>query len=227
MLSTFQNNVIQDYDYTGSFVKSIKSAISSIGMSQGYFQKSDQGKHKANAKGIAIFLGIVGCLVMLIGNLVSYQTRLDLAFGAFFILGAGLNISAVCIRVLSRRHVLFTQFGADEYTKWRGLYNFLNSETLMKERTVSELALWECYLIYATAFGISEKVIKALQIRCPNIDRSVSPILWNPYFRTRYFYASSRSFRSVAHTASYSSRSGGWGGYGGGGRGGGGGGGGH
>ena len=128
---------------------------------------------------------------------------------------------------LSKKYVLLSQFGEDEYAKWRGLYKFLNSETLMKEKTVLEVSLWEEYLIYATAFGIAEKVIKALEIRCPEMNYSNSPVLYNTYFRSSHFHSNSRSFQSATRTATHTSRSGGYGGYGGGGRGGGGGGGGH
>ena len=96
----------------------------------------------------------------------------------------------------------------------------------MNERSVPDLALWEHYLVYATAFGISDKVIKALEINAPEFAER-SQILSNPYYRSRSFYVSSRSFRSSARSASSFARSGGYGGYGGGGRGGGGGGGGH
>ena len=100
----------------------------------------------------------------------------------------------------------------------------------MNERTVVELPLWEQYLVYATAFGISDKVIKALKIRCP--EASSSPVLSNSYYRSNHFYSSNRSFRRSVRRTSHIHRSGGYGGggyggYGGGGRGGGGGGGGH
>jgi len=116
---------------------------------------------------------------------------------------------------------LLTRFGEDEYAKWRGFYNFLNNDKLMKELIVPDLAVWERYLIYATAFGISHKVIKALNVRFPNAGDS--PVLGNPYFRTRSYYSGCRSVRAATRTAS----SGGGGGGGSGGRGGGGGGGGH
>ena len=159
--------------------------------------------------------------------MISYQTRLDLAFGGFTIFGITLILCGILLRVIFRKDVLLSQFGEDEYAKWRGLYNFLNSETLMNERTVIDLPLWEQYLVYATAFGISDKVIKALKIRCPDFEQS--PVLSNPYYSSRYFRISSRTFRHVTHRASRISSGGsfggfnGHGGYGGGGRGGGGG----
>jgi uncharacterized membrane protein len=92
------------------------------------------------------------------------------------------------------------------------------------------VVIWEKYLIYATAFGISQKVIKALQVRCPETSVNTSPVLRNHYIYTGAFIAGSRSFGSATRSASvsYATGAGGHsGGYGGGGRGGGGGGGGH
>lgn len=227
-LSAFQMSIVNDCDNTYAFVKNTRNVTKSIGMSQGYFQTKDYKALRNMASGWSIFLCIVGVLIMIIGNVISYKTRLDLAFGGFFILGAGFITAATLLKLFAKKYILLTQFGEDEYSRWRGLYKFLNSETLMNERTVLDVAIWEDYLIYATAFGISEKVIKALNVRFPDAPLS-SPVLRNPYFRTRsFYYSGSRSFRTSTGTASFHSRSGsGSSGYGGGGRGGGGGGGGH
>ena len=220
----FQAKVSIDYENTNTFVKNIENSVVNIGVSQGYFQKADYEQPKRQTKSLSTAHGILGVILITLVNLISYQTHLDLAFGAFFILGIAFIFSSLYLRRLSKKYVLLTQFGEDEYAKWKGLYDFLNSETLMKERTVIELPIWEQYLVYATAFGISEKVITALKIRCP--DMEMSPMLSNPYYRSRSFHYSCRSFRSVTRTASHIARSGGYGGhggYGGGGRGGGGG----
>ena len=127
--------------------------------------------------------------------------------------------------LISLQYVLLTQLGEDEYAKWRSLYNFLNSDEVMKASNLPSVEVCEQYLIYATAFGISEKVIKALQIRCPQLAEST--LLSNGYYRSSSFRSSSRSFRSATRSASYTARTGGYSGGYGGGRGGGGGGGGH
>lgn len=226
--SRFQQRVSADYENTNSFVKNTQNALVAIGVSQGYFQKVDYTQPVKQVKKWAQTLAVAAALVVTAGNIISYFTRLDLAFGAFFILGIGFAYSAAHLYKSSSQYVLLTQYGADEYAKWRGLYNFLNSATLLSERTVIELPIWEQYLVYATAFGISEKVIAAINVRCPYV--AVSPVLRNPYYRSVNFRYSARSFGSATRTASFRARSasfGGHGGYGGGGRGGGGGGGGH
>ena len=223
-MSSFQSKVSYDYDNTNTFVKNIENSVKTIGTSNGYFQNNNYDEPKTKIKSLSKKFLILGIIIMVLVNIISYQTRLDLAYGAFFILGFAFIISSLELNKLSKNCILLTQFGEDEYVKWRGLYNFLNSETLMNERTVIELPIWEQYLVYATAFGISDKVIKAINIRCPDVYSS--PLLSNQYYRSTNFYHSSRSFRTATRTASYTARSGGYGGhggYGGGGRGGGGG----
>jgi uncharacterized membrane protein len=224
-MNAFQKKVAADYDYSSSFLSNATYAVTKIGTSQGYFQQNNYKRLFRQAKEWAGLYIVLGLLVMVIGNLISYSAGYDLAFGAYFIFALGCFVNAAYFRKQGQKLILFTQFGADEYAKWRGLFNFLDSETLMKEKTFVEVAIWEKYLIYATAFGIADKVIKALKIRCP--EAYTSPVLRNPYVCSSAFIAGSHSFGTATRTASYASGAGGHGGYGGGGRGGGGGGGGH
>jgi len=203
-MSSFQTKVSKDYINTDSFVTKFENSVTTIGLNQGYFQKSDYMGPKKSLTSIANFYTIVGILLITLVNLISYQTTLDLAFGGFTILSILLFISAWYIKHVSKKFVLLTQFGEDEYQKWRGLYNFLNSYTLMSERTVVELPLWEKYLVYATAFGISEKVVKALKIRCPELPELESNPILNSrsYYRSHSFHSSCRSFSSSTRSAS-------------------------
>lgn len=229
-LNTLQARISSDYANTQTFVKNMESSIVNIGVRDGYFQKADYTQPQREIKSLAKFLWITGILFLTLVNIISYQTRLELAFGSFFLLGICLMLSSVLLKKQAVDCVLLTQYGEDEYAKWRGLYNFLNSDTLIHERTIVELPLWEKYLVYATAFGLSEKVIQAISIRCPEAAASASPVLNNTYHRSRNFHHCGRSFRSAvrsgSHGGGYHGGGGGFG-YGGGGRGGGGGGGGH
>lgn len=227
-MKDFQTRILSDYEYTDSFASNMEHSIVNIGIGNGYFQKADfqQPRKKLNTHGNwYIFLGIVSTLLL---NLIFYHTRIDFAFGGFFVLGIVSLFSGIYIKIKARKFVLLTQFGEDEYQKWHGLYHFLSSDTLLSERTHIELPLWEQYLVYATAFGISDKVIQAIGIRCPEANNS--EILSNHYYRSGRIRVAGRSFHSAVRTGSMTAHSGGSGGgfgYGGGGRGGGGGGGGH
>ncbi len=223
-MKDFQNRISIDYENTNSFVTNIENSTVDIGVSQGYFQKANYDEPKKKLTFKSILYLIIGILILTLGNYISYHTHLDLAYGGISLIGITFLFGSFIFSQLSKKYILLTQFGEEEYSKWRGLYNFLNSETLMSERTVIELPIWEKYLVYATAFGISEKIINAIKIRCPDIE--MSAMLQNPYYHSTNFHHSCHSFRSVTHHASHVARTssyGGYGGYGGGGRGGGGG----
>lgn len=230
-LKDLQTKLATDIENSDSFVTSINKIPVNVGIAGNYFQKVDYKEPRNNLTSKAIFYILVGIVFITVINFISHFTRFDYIFGGFTILGTIFILCGIYIKKQAHKYILLSQFGENEYSKWRGLYNFLNSETLMNERTVVELPLWEQYLIYATAFGISDKVIKAINIRCPNLNDSA--LLSNPYYRNHSFYTHTRSIRTSTRRASSIARSGGYGGYGGhggyggGGRGGGGGGGGH
>lgn len=223
-MNELQSRISSDYANTNTFVKNINSSIVTIGVRDGYFQKASYDQPKRQIRSSANKLCVLGILFLILVNIISYRTRMDLAFGSYFIVGICCMIASIYLKKQAKKYILFTQFGEDEYMKWRGLYNFLNSDTLIHERTIIDLPLWEKYLVYATAFGLSEKVIKAISIRCP--EAASSPILSNNYYRSGRFRHTGRHFRSAVRSGSHSSYGGGGFGYGGGGRGGGGGGGG-
>lgn len=231
MMSYFQSRISSDYMNTDTFLRNMSSSTANIGITYGYFQKMSYNYPRKSLEATAGFFLVVGIIFVTLVNLISNFTRMDLAFGGYTIFGIVCIASAIFLKIRARKYILLTQYGEDEYEKWRGLYNFLNSETLINERTIVELPLWEKYLVYATAFGISEKVIKAIGIRCPEISNSESNVFSGDYYRSRSFHRrSGRSFRSSVRSGSSIARSGSGGGgfgYGGGGRGGGGGGGGH
>ena len=179
----------------------------------------------------------IGICVTIVGTLLTYNNNLNMVYGIFIVFGIISILCSLYLKVNSNKYTLLTQNGENEYAKWRGLYNFLNSKTLINEKSVIDVVLWEKYLVYATAFGISEKVIKALEIVCPNIQPTQSIVLGNTYYRSSSFRTYNHSFARRTTTSSNTSRSsrysgggyygGGGSFYGGGGRGGGGGGGGH
>lgn len=227
-LNQLQKCIDTDYVYTNAFVKDIeKKPILESGVMQGYFQSADYDTPKKELNKIAKSSLILGLISLIVVNGISYFTPMALSFGAYTIFGIACLWKYFYLTSKASNLLLFTQYGANEQAKWYGLYNFLNSDTLISEREVHELPLWEKYLIYATTFGISEKVIKAIKIHAVELNIDSSPILnHNFYIHSRSFHRTSRAFGRSIHT---SSRGGGFGGhgYGGGGRGGGGGGGGH
>ena len=221
----FRELVANDYDNTDTFLREYNSSVVNVGVEKGYFQKGKYNEVRSSLVSTGTFLQIIGLIFIFIVNTVSYQTQMAFAFGGYTIAGITCLIAAGYLKKNGRKLILLTQKGETEYAKWYGLYNFLNSSTLINERTHIELPLWEQYLVYATAFGLSQKVTKAIEIRCPEAYNN--EVLRNGHHRSRRLRSSHSSFHGSVRSGSSIARGGGGFGYGGGGRGGGGGGGGH
>jgi uncharacterized membrane protein len=66
-----------------------------------------------------------------------------------------------------------TQLGADAYAEWMGFKKFLEDFSNLKEYPPTSITIWEDYLVYATTFGIAEKVLQYLQINLGIYSREV------------------------------------------------------
>lgn len=121
-----------------------------------------------------------------------------------------------------KRIAVYTQEGVDESAKWKGLKKYMKEFSLLKEKEVPDIAIWEKFLVYATVFGISDKVLKQLKVVYPNIEEITMAgnyTYMNVMINTNF----ARSFSSAVSTSmssAYSSASGSGGGFSGGGGGG-------
>ena len=94
---------------------------------------------------------------------IDYNVNLMTIFILLALANIGFSIPLMC------RYNGFTQKGINEAAKWSGLEKFMKDFSLIDEREVPELALWEKYLVYATAFGVANKVIKQLKVYFPEM----------------------------------------------------------
>lgn len=125
----------------------------------------------------------------------------------------------IFIILLSKTNVL-TQKGTDENAEWKGLKKYMEDFSMLDKREVPEVVIWEKFLVYATVFGIADKVLKQLKIVYPNITEQLDTntygcmyLMMNTNFSSSFSNAISNSVSSA-----YSSASGGGGGFSGGGR---------
>lgn len=222
MMSDFRNKVVNDISNTADFADNMKNAVVNIGVAMGYFQKAEYDQVQKQIQGRAKFLLWAGIILLVPVNLISYFTRMDLVFGGYTLLGLACLVMAWLFQKKSYRYPLLTELGETEYAKWYGLYKYLSSKPLMTDSTILDLAVWERYLVYATAFGLSDKINEAIKIRCPEFKYNEK--LRDSGYQTRHFHhRTGRRFRSGVRTGTYRSNSysyGGSGRYGGGGGGG-------
>lgn len=133
-----------------------------------------------------------------------------------------LIINAILALLINGKLSSLTQKGIDEREKWKGLKKYMEDFSLLNEKEIPALEVWEEYLVYATVFGIADKVIKQLKMVYPQIDEM------NNFNTASYIYLMSHtnfnsSFSKAINSSissTMSSGSGGGGGFSGGGGGG-------
>ena len=164
-----------------------------------------------------------------------------LAFVFIFVLqfmpGIYIGLILMCITCSKNSKIvsIMSENGYEESAQWKGLKKYMEDYSLLSERLVPDIVLWEKYLVYATAFGISKKVLEQLKSIHPelfeqamNNDRgygywhmmsynSLGPDTFMEFNKgLESVYSRAQSAYSVAHSSS-SSGSGGGGGFSGGG----------
>lgn len=131
-------------------------------------------------------------------------------------------IQGIVFAVLSSKINVLTQKGIDENQQWKGLKKYMEDFSMLDKREVPEIVIWEKFLVYATVFGIADRVLKQLKIVYPNITEQMDLntygymyLMMNTNFSSSFSNAITTSMSSA-----YSSASGGGGGFssGGGGR---------
>ena len=133
-------------------------------------------------------------------------------------------INAILCNKIAKKLNLLTQKGVDMQEQWKGLKKYMEDFSMLDRREVPELVIWEKYLVYATAFGIADKVIKQLKIVYPNFDEITATNLSTyTYINLMVNTDFSRNFSNAitsSMSSAYSSATGGGGGFSGGGGGG-------
>ena len=137
----------------------------------------------------------------------------------FINLGGFTSGAGNCIKDLSDK-------GREELSEVIGLKKYLNEFTLIAEREITETVIWKEYMVYATLFGIADKVLeqfkKVYPEKIPEIETyNRNVIIAHSYYRSMY-YQSQRAMQARRTSGGGGRASfGGGGGFSGGGRGGG------
>lgn len=183
-------------------------------------------REKERTKYASASFGYVGVILFLaiFASIISFEfipAKFVLIGMAVLIFTAILNIIAVS-KVYKKLNP-FTDKGFDESAMWKGLKKYMEDFSLLKEREVPELAIWEEFLVYATAFGIADKVLKQLKIVYKDIYQNMDTnsysymyFMMNTNFSSSFSDAISSSVAS-SYTSTLSSGSGSGGGFSGGG----------
>ncbi len=74
----------------------------------------------------------------------------------------------ICEKTQSKIAVL-TQEGTEEKEQWKALGRYIEDFSMIHEKEVPSLIIWEKYLVYATAFGIADKAIEQMKAKYPEV----------------------------------------------------------
>ena len=119
-----------------------------------------------------------------------------------FVTSGGFNGgSGNCIKDLSDK-------GKSELAEVMGLKKYLDEFTLIAERSVTETVIWKEYLIYATLFGIADRVMEQFKKVYPEILPEIESYNRNVIIAYSYYNSMHRS----SQRAMQARRSGGMGG---------------
>lgn len=69
-----------------------------------------------------------------------------------------------------------TEKGIEHYARWKAFKKFLEDFGTFDVKELPEITLWERYLVYATIFGLADRVEKAMNVRIKEIDVSNYPM---------------------------------------------------
>lgn len=135
------------------------------------WEKYNYVEYKKNIVPKAFVALTISSLVIAVGTFTLFTKKvIPLFSGAYLILIAGASLSFVLTSIVSRSKKMLNQRGENSLALWKGFYKFLNDFTLLDEKDLPELFMWERYLVYATVLGISEKVLKGLKLRYPQLN---------------------------------------------------------
>ena len=129
-------------------------------------------------------------------------------------------VNAILTGMIAHKINVFTQKGIDEKEQWKAFKKYMEDFSLLKDKEVPALVIWEKYLVFATAFGISEKVLKQLKVIYPEITDMNSAMYTYSYIHIMNSVNIGNCINSSVYSAVSSSGSGAGGGFSGGGGGG-------
>ncbi|MEX0846208.1 MAG: DUF2207 domain-containing protein [Ilumatobacteraceae bacterium] len=114
--------------------------------------------------------GVCAAVVLLSIGVTIYTGN---GFGWFGVAAAA-GIAIAGLRLLSNR----TQAGVEAAAKAAGLKRYLEDFSRLEDAPVGHLILWERYLVYAVALGVSADLVRGMAVRVPEVLNNPAFGLW-------------------------------------------------
>ena len=189
-------------------------------ISLGIHDKEQEKIYKKYSSSTSLFITILFFTIFITAIMISEVNTIVIGASAIVIIST--IISMILVGKAKKKVNIYTQKGVDEREKWKGLIKYMEDFSMLDEKEVPDIVLWEHFLVYATAFGIAEKVLKQLKVVYPDLEQNLDVNTYT-YMHIMLHTNFSSSFSNVISTSmssAYSSATGGGGGFSGGGGGG-------
>ena len=181
----------------------------------GIYDTDKEKEYKKHSASTGIFTFIL--FLDLIVTLILLTEVSPIVLGATLILAISSIISMIITGKTTKNINVYTQKGIDEKEKWKALVKYMEDFSMLDKRELPEITLWEHFLVYATVFGIAEKVLKQLKIVYANIeDIDVNTHIYMHLMLHTDFSRSFSNAISNSMSSAYSSANGSGGGFSGG-----------
>lgn len=121
---------------------------------------------------------IIGIIFLVVAGLLVFISN---SFGADFTPTYITPVLALIFLIYTLLNTKKSSKGALHYKKWMAFKRFLEDFGTFKEKELPEIALWERYLVYATVFGIADKVEKAMNVKIKELELANNTTYTNVY----------------------------------------------
>jgi uncharacterized membrane protein len=131
-----------------------------------------------------IYEDIFGGLGLIIAIIIFITAAIYLP-GVSLILYSSIILGIVAIGALTipqRIEGHWTTNGEEYDAKWHNFKKYVHNSNLIKEYPPESIEIWNKYLIYATALGIEEPVLKAMELNVPKEQLKTSEVYMFNYY---------------------------------------------
>lgn len=138
---------------------------------------------------------LYGALYFAVGMVIFFiNLMLDTnIFIAYFIM-VPMIIFLIYILTFNKR----SKKGNDHYTMWKAFKNFLNDFGTFETKELPEIKLWERYMVYATIFGLADKVQKSMNVHIQEMDPNQT--IYPTYYHSWLFYDMNYSIANMINS---------------------------
>lgn len=152
-----------------------KNKVIKEGKNQNFFENTSK----------AIATGVLFLLVAIILNALSFLLN------AFVLIVYLTIFVAVIFLIYTCAFYRRTKVGNEHYAKWKAFKKFLNDFGTFDTKELPEITLWERYMVYATLFGLAEKVSKSMNVKIKELgDAGIYTGNYSPTFSDWYVFHS-------------------------------------